>query len=127
MSVANVSVSHAIPLRTKVLQWLDSQGEDTEDTVGGTIYLLTASSEPRKFLWWSWMHCRRLVIAQIHFDDKGLKAVPSKNWVIDVYGEDHLETVKDMAGKLSSKFNVKVHIRLLHENAFSAAELYHND
>jgi hypothetical protein len=127
MSVANVSVSHAIPLSTKVFQWLESHDEDIIATAGGTIYVLTASSEPMKFLWWSWMHRRRLVIAQIHFDDKGLKAVPSKNWVIDAFGEDHLETVKDMAGRLSSQFNVKVHIRLVREHAFSEEELYHND
>lgn len=110
MSEVTVSVSSAISVDLKVLRWLKDQGADVEQYLG--IRFFVTEYIRRQCLFWTWMSPRRLLIAQLYFNNKDKHAEPSKNWVIDAYGESYLNEVTDWAEMLSAEFKVKMHVRL---------------
>lgn len=112
MADVTVSVTSTISLDLRVLRWLKSIDRDVQEYIG-MILLFTTVQHPRRFLWMKYVTSRRLLIGELHFDDKhNQHASPSKNWVIRVFGPAYVEEMKELATRLSSTFRVKVHVRL---------------
>lgn len=50
-------------------------------------------------------------IGSIYFEDQS-QGANSKNWVISIYGRENIQILTKVAEEISSKFEVKVHLRL---------------
>lgn len=84
-------------------------------TEGDSIGLLDGNSGPA--LGWfksRFMRSRRTMYGVLWLSNKSRSAT-QKNWVIDVYGDDSLPLMKELADKLAAEFQISVHLKLVSE------------
>ena len=90
---------------------------DTDQALEPTEHLFGLIKRPqrRKFMGVIWFR-------------NGARDADRKKWVIEVFGREHVETMKQMAEDLASVFNVKISMRLVvdeaKEESFDSDYLY---
>ena len=57
---------------------------------------------------------RRWFLGKIWFNEDKLGAT-EQNWVIEVYGREHIEMIQKLADDMASTFNIKIAIRLVRD------------
>jgi hypothetical protein len=100
---------------------------------GRCVYLEPANEEigiykrrapVRGFL--GFMHKQRaLYIGSLFFNNDERNAIPDENWVLEVYGREHVKELTELAKDISAPYKVNVQIRLEKEESEEA--LYPGD
>jgi hypothetical protein len=124
--MTKVTVTVAETLKIKVGRFIhreypniafsDSSGLATRQlTEGDSIGLLDDTSGQVVGWFKSWFTSpRRTMYGVLWLSNKARNATQN-NWVIEVYGDDSLPLMKELADKLSSEFQTSVHLKLVSE------------
>ncbi len=57
---------------------------------------------------------RRVFLGTVWFSNS-MRGATEQNWVFDAYGRKHVNLVRQLAEEMASAFNVKIALRLVHE------------
>jgi len=55
---------------------------------------------------------RKRFLGMIWFSDES-RGANDKNWIFEMYGREHVDLVKKIAGEMSAKFDVKITVKLM--------------
>ena len=81
----------------------------------GAIGLLDADSAPQ-LGWWQkiFRHPRRRFMGVLWFSNEARSATRSK-WILEVYGDQDVEFLTEVAERLAKEFDASVHLKLITE------------
>lgn len=86
-----------------------------ELTKDDAIGLLDANSAPQLSRWQKiFRYSRRRFMGVLWFSNEARSATHSK-WILEVYGDQDVEFLKEVAERLSDKFYASVHLKLVSE------------
>ena len=111
----DTKVSTSITLDIRIARWLKEAHYDAEMYADyGQVYIFSRVVSTKTFLWMSRKVEHRMLIGHLYF---GLLAAargvsPSKKWIIDVHGNAYLDSMNELAQKLSKEFKLEVHVCL---------------
>lgn len=124
--MTNTKVSFTETLAIKVGRFLKKEypNIDFADTNGLSIPQLTesraigflaAGSAPQLNRWQKFFRdSRRQFMGVLWFSNKARGATHNK-WTLEVYGDQNVELMTEVAEKLSNKFDTSVHLKLISE------------
>lgn len=119
-------VDYQEALSIKVGKWLSEKGFAPASCTGIALYSLSETNslgilwkdpdaKPREYLFGLIKRePKRRFLGTIWFDNS-TRGANKKYWVLEAYGQEHIELVRQLAEKMTSIFNVKISLRLVRE------------
>lgn len=108
------------------IAFADSSGRAVSQlTEGDSIGLLDDNSAPVLGWFKSMFRVSRRTMYGVLWISNKSRGATQKSWVIEVFGDNSLSQMQELADKLSSKFEISVHLKLVSE--WQRTETFLND